>query len=387
MSDHFSGPRALAGPAGDISDVYAFPSPERPGHLCLSLGVEPLASADKYFSPDILCRFRLRPVTIAGTGADTAFPYAGEEEEISVTLSFDAPRASGANGGPVQQGTCTTSDGQSARFVVGDEAGGRGDGLRVYAGRRSDPFFLDLVKVQESVDTGRVAFTQPGTNNAHGFNLLCIVVELDCRQWTKQGRGPLFAVVGETVVAGGLPIRLERMGRPEIKNMLLGDKRFDAVNRNLEVRDLYNLEDPFHMSRDYRDVYRARLDANLHVFDRLDGVVDWPLGPNGEHPLTSLLLADYLIVDISKPYATDTFFEIELAALEGREHQTCGGRSFNVDAMDPLFTLYICGLSGRQVSQGVPQATVPASDVFPFLAPPNVPGVGIEDVIALVAPK
>jgi hypothetical protein len=27
MSDHFSGPRALAGPAGDICDVYAFPSP------------------------------------------------------------------------------------------------------------------------------------------------------------------------------------------------------------------------------------------------------------------------------------------------------------------------------------------------------------------------
>jgi hypothetical protein len=24
MSDHFSGPRAIAGPAGDISDIYAF---------------------------------------------------------------------------------------------------------------------------------------------------------------------------------------------------------------------------------------------------------------------------------------------------------------------------------------------------------------------------
>jgi hypothetical protein len=177
------------------------------------------------------------------------------------------------------------------------------------------------------------------------------------------------------------------MGRPEIKNMLMADKQYDKVNRNLEVRDLYNLEDPFHMSRDYLDVYRARLDANLHVWDRLDGTIDWPLGPEGEHPLTSLLLADYLIVDISKPYATDTAFEIELAALAGREHQTCGGRSFNDDAMDPLFTLYACGLSGRQVSQSVAQATVQASDVFPFLAPPNVPGVGIEDVIALVAPK
>ena len=45
MSDHFSGPRALAGPAGDICDVYAFPSPERPGHLVLVMNVQPLASA------------------------------------------------------------------------------------------------------------------------------------------------------------------------------------------------------------------------------------------------------------------------------------------------------------------------------------------------------
>ena len=27
MADHFSGPRALADPASDITDVFAFPSP------------------------------------------------------------------------------------------------------------------------------------------------------------------------------------------------------------------------------------------------------------------------------------------------------------------------------------------------------------------------
>ena len=35
MSDHISGPRALADPIADITDVYAFPSPERPGNLVL----------------------------------------------------------------------------------------------------------------------------------------------------------------------------------------------------------------------------------------------------------------------------------------------------------------------------------------------------------------
>jgi hypothetical protein len=33
MSDHFSGPRALADPAADMSGVFAFPSPEGTKHL------------------------------------------------------------------------------------------------------------------------------------------------------------------------------------------------------------------------------------------------------------------------------------------------------------------------------------------------------------------
>src|SRR5678815_1997466 len=106
-------------------------------------------------------------------------------------------------------------------------------------------------------------------------------------------------------------------------------KEYDQVNRDLEIRDLYNLEDAFHMSKEYRDAYRARLNANLAAIDRLDGKTDWPLGPDGAHPLTELLLQDYLVVDVSRPYAVDSFFEIEQATLEGRTYQTCGGRSLN----------------------------------------------------------
>ena len=34
MSDYFSGPRALAGPAGDICDVYTFRARSGPGGWC-----------------------------------------------------------------------------------------------------------------------------------------------------------------------------------------------------------------------------------------------------------------------------------------------------------------------------------------------------------------
>ena len=228
----------------------------------------------------------------------------------------------------------------------------------------------------ESQKTGRLAFKEVGTNTAIGFNVLSIVVEVDCRPWLRSGYGPLLAVVGETVVAGKLPIRIERIGRPEIKNVILQLKQFDQVNRDLEVRDLYNLEDAFHMSKDYGDVYRARMHANLAMHDRLDGKTDWPLGPDGVHPLTELLLADYLVVDITKPYAADSFFEIEQATLGGRAHQTCGGRSLNDDVIDKVLTLLVNGGKGPRVSDGVDRPQTPVSDVFPLPGTANSSATG-----------
>jgi hypothetical protein len=89
--------------------------------------------------------------------------------------------------------------------------------------------------------------------------------------------------------------------------------------------------------------------------------------------LTELLLADYLVVDVSKPYAEDSFFEIEQAMLQGQPHTTCGGRSLNDDIIDTLNTLLINGGNGPRISDGVGQATTPASEVFPYLARPNPP--------------
>jgi Domain of unknown function (DUF4331) len=371
MSDHFSGPRAIAGPAGDICDLYAFPSPERPGHLVLVLNVLPQASPDSYFSDAIVYRFRLRPVTISGVGAAAAFPFAGEDQELVFSCHFEAPRQGAAGVAPLQEGWCVAPSGETTRFRVHDEQGTSSDGLRVYAGLRADPFFIDVQALIESQKTGQLAFKEVGTNALIGLNVLSIVVETDCRQWLRSGRGPLLAVVGETVVAGKLPIRIERFGRPEIKNVILQMKGFDQVNRDLEVRDLYNLEDAFHMSKDYGGVYRARMHANLAMNDRLDGKIDWPLGPDGVHPLTELLLADYLIVDATRPYAADSFFEIEQATLDGRTHQTCGGRSLNDDVIDNLLTLLVNGGKGPRVSDGVDRPATPVLDVFPYQAPPT----------------
>ena len=168
MSDHFSGPRAIAGPAGDICDLYAFPSPERPGHLVLVLDVLPQAPLDSHFSEAIVCRFRLRPVTIAGVGAAAAFPFAGEDQELVFSCNFEAPRQGGAGMASVQEGWCVTPSGETVRFRVHDEHGGVSDGVRVYAGLRADPFFIDKPALDESQKTGRLAFKEVGTYSAIG---------------------------------------------------------------------------------------------------------------------------------------------------------------------------------------------------------------------------
>lgn len=376
MSDHFSGPRALAGPAGDICDLYAFPSPERPGHLVLMMNVLPRAQPDAFFSDAIICRFRLRPVTATEVGE---LGFAVGEKESTFDCVFDAPRSLDESGTRVQKGRCIQPTGEPVDFEVHDAKGGEAAGLRIFAGLRSDPFFFDLPALQKTVKGGALAFQEAGTNSLAGVNVLSVAVEADFGPLLPKGGGPLLAVVGETVVAGKLPIRLERVGRPEVKNVMMAWKDFDMVNRDLEIRDLYNLEDAFHLGRDYRGAYRARLNANLAVFDHLDGKTDWPLDPTGAHPLTDLLLADHLVVDVSMPYAEDGFFEIEQAKLQSRQHVTCGGRSPNHDVMDTLYTLLVNAGRGPRISDGVDLATVPATRVFPYLAPPNSPSTAIEE--------
>jgi hypothetical protein len=100
---------------------------------------------------------------------------------------------------------------------VNNEHGGRTAGVHVFAGLRSEPFFLDLRATVEMMNTGRLAFTEPGSPFGVGWNVLSIVAEVDCAPLLAAGGGPLFAIAAETVFAGKIPVRLERVGRPEIK--------------------------------------------------------------------------------------------------------------------------------------------------------------------------
>ena len=366
MSDHISGPRALADPIADITDVYAFPSPEREGHLVLVENTLPFAQPSALFSDGLVYRFRLRPLS-AGAGNGAA-PFVVGEDELVFGVVFSDPAESSDT--QPQEGMCTTPAGDTVTFRVGDEQGGSGHGVRVFAGVRWDPFIMDAPAALKTIATGELAFTDPSSIYMDGKNVLSLVVEIDCARFLS-GVG-LVGVVAETLTRGKLTVRIERVGRPEVKNLMLAPKQFDQVNRDLEIRDLYNMEDGFQLAEGYEGAYRARLNANLVFWDGLDGKADWPLGDGGTHPLTELVLADYLVVDPGKPYAEQgSFLEIELAAREGRAHETCGGRALNDDVMDRIFTLLINAGKGPVIRDGVDRSTSPGSRSFPYLAAAN----------------
>jgi hypothetical protein len=363
VSDHISGPRALADPIADITDVYAFPSPERPGWLVLVINTLPFAPADGRFSDGLVYRLRLRPADVDPAGRRA---LAAESPEWTIDCLFDTPMSDGS-----QRGHCIRPDGGTVFFEVGDETGkDDGAGLRIFAGPRWDPFIMDAPAGLRTIAEQRLAFTNPGSIFLDGKNVLGLVIEIDCASVFGH-LGPL-AVVAETRTRGRFTVRIERVGRPEVKNLLLGPKQFDQVNRDLEIRDLYNMEDGFHLGSSYGGAYRARLNANLAFWDGLDGTIQWPLDPSGAHPLTEFVLADYLVVDPARPYAEQgSFLEIERAVMAGEAPRTCGGRALNDDIIDVLYNLWINAGTGPVISDGVDASSRPASTSFPYLAPPN----------------
>ena len=92
-------------------------------------------------------------------------------------------------------------------------------GVRVFAGPRWDPFIMDAPAALKTIATGELAFTDPGSIFLDGKNVLSLVVEIDS---ALLGGAELVGVVAETLTRGRFNVRIERVGRPEVKNMMLG---------------------------------------------------------------------------------------------------------------------------------------------------------------------
>ena len=335
MSDHISGPRALADPIADITDVYAFPSPESPGRLVMVMNTLPFAKPFDAFSEGLVYRFRLRPLS-AGEG-DDALPFVPDAQEFVFDCVFSHHTHADGDERVEQSGTCTTPGGETVEFRVNDVEGGAAHGVHVFAGVRWDPFMMDAPAALKTIATGKLQFTDPSSIYLDGKNVLSLVVEIDC---ALLGGAELVGLVAETLTRGAFNVRIERVGRPEVKNMMLAPKQFDTVNRDLEIRDLYMRALDAMRSTRRRATTRAPT-AHGSTRNLAPPGTAWTGKPEtgplererrsrGRPNWCSRIL---LVVDVTKPDSEQgsRLEEIELAAAEAKHTQPAPAGRLNDD--------------------------------------------------------
>ncbi|HMK21240.1 MAG TPA: DUF4331 family protein, partial [Terriglobales bacterium] len=332
MSDHVDGPRQIGDPPADITDLFAFTSPENAARTVLAMCVFPSAGESAVFSNVIDHRITVRRVTVAGIGNAAKFQPANDEIRFSVR--FDVLGRDDTTGDVIQRGVCTLPDGRKLSLIVNDETGAstpEGD-VRVFAGLRSDPFYLAWI----------AATLEKVPNLLQHDNVLCIVVEFDTRRMLDPAKGSLFGVIAETVPTeppgriGHPPARIDWIGRPEQTNVRLNNP---ALLKADDIRDLWNQQTPFAISKELQPLFLQRLKDSFTDWDMRDGKADW--APEALAANANVFLDDFLLFDVAKPITDESHLEIEKSTLGGRPYQTGGGRTVDANSIDILLTWLI----------------------------------------------
>jgi hypothetical protein len=79
MSDHVDGPRSIGDPSADVTDLFAFTSPENPARTVLAMCVFPSAGENAVFSNVIDHSIVVRRVTVTDVGNAAKFQSADDE--------------------------------------------------------------------------------------------------------------------------------------------------------------------------------------------------------------------------------------------------------------------------------------------------------------------
>ena len=375
MSDHIDGPRSIGEPAADITDLFAFQSPENPARTVLAVNVFPSAGENAMFSNVINHSIAVRRVTVAGVG--NAAKFQPVDDETRFTFRFETLKRD-AEGNAVQHGVCTLPGGRELSLTVNEEQGSatpEGD-IRVFAGLRSDPFYLAWT----ALDLKKVP------NLLQHDNVLCIVVELDTRCVLVPTTSSLFGVIAETVPIPqprGLvshPVaRIDWVGRPEQTNLRLSNPALSGAD---DLRDLWNQQTPFAISKELQPMFLQRLKDSFADWDMRDGRADWT--PEALAANANVFLDDFLVFDVSKPITDQSHLEIEKSTLYGRPYQTGGGRTVDANVIDILLT-WLVNHDREFLQGGATGATKPGMKVFPYFATPNTEVQVAADSVELAA--
>ncbi|HSY84438.1 MAG TPA: DUF4331 family protein [Gemmatimonadaceae bacterium] len=202
-SDHQDSPDVELNPSMDMTDFYAFPGSSS-GRIALVLNswafLTPAETPSTSFDPNLLYQFKIDNTGDAKEDLVMQVVFTGTGANQTVSLYGPiAPPVVGA-----MQNTLSTSKPVLTGKV--NTMLGSNTGIQLFAGARSDPFFIDLeqffrVLPDRKPVTGPLAqlpstqsatsFRNPGTDYVKGHNVLSIVVELPTSMLTAGGNTKL----------------------------------------------------------------------------------------------------------------------------------------------------------------------------------------------------
>ena len=378
-SDHLDSPTAVANPAADIADIYAWMAPNGL-QLNLIMTIQGHALSDKF---DYIFHI------------DSGKAFGHTTASTSIVCRFPAAHSA----------KCRVGDADSASGDPTNPQGleGRNHRLRVYAALRDDPFFNNIKGLLGSYQTANSAIKNGATVDAAGcanfdettamaisdqmrhtdsgpahnflynWTVSAIVISVDLGVVSKGGK--LLAVWGTTSLAGK---PFNRMAQPFVKNTMLGTAPFSTDDASGRLRDQFNAATPATSARFIKDLARS-----LAFQDSLDGKCgnQFLAKPKASswmryRPLAALLADDRLWVNSASSVCTQ-FFAVELAHLSGRKDllNDCGGRTPNYNMSNVWRSLLIAGTTDTTSDGLEHDEHEPSSTIFPFLAPPDPHGI------------
>jgi hypothetical protein len=366
-SDHLDSPAVVADPRADIGDLYAWTSSDAKRlNLVMTL-------VGKSFSDRLTYTFQV----------DSGPHFGATTERVTITCRIAA------------EVECRAGD-VKVTGDASDPAGlTSGDGrLRVFAGRRDDPFFNNVRGSRDAFNFAAATLTAGATRDAAGcprFEPIVAYEILDRWRYTEGGM-PKNLLVGWTpmslvvsvdlsvVAKGGRMLavwgatasperQIDRAGRPLTGNALLASLGPAEVSD--AMKDDYNRSTPADGPRFAPEIARG-----LALYDGYDGqcgdgwLIDGAAPPAARYaPLANLLADDRLWVNAASGDCRE-LFAVERAALGGEPALAgdCGGRTPNYSAAN-VYRSLLAGGKTTGVSDGLERdEREHSTDMFPFLA-------------------
>ncbi|MGQ0601156.1 MAG: DUF4331 domain-containing protein [Anaerolineales bacterium] len=220
-------------------------------------------------------------IPAAGLGPITALDGAGSEG-LGLRQSYSVTMVKGRNADVIADGLFAVPSNVGPKTMPDyDTLAAQGmyeieDGIRVFAGQRDDPFYIDLGAVFDTVN-----LRSPGVDMLSGFNVHTIALEVPMSMLTSDGKGadsehPVIGAYASTsrrattvlrgrgqVITRGRFVQVQRLANPLINEVIIGT----------EDKDEWNGTYP-HFESDFLDYY-----TNLRLVTALTLITGIPAVP------------------------------------------------------------------------------------------------------------